>query len=230
MRDGGIAIITASLLTGLVGLAASAQEAVSEPEMTGISSWPLWAQLALGLCVLLAVGLGVRLLRRGPKATGKTLRVPMPSPAPTIKPPPPSPYGVGGANDPGLRHYFISHASDNAAEAMKLVKALEDAGLRCWIAPRNIRAGEAYGDAIGAAVARLTKATLVLVSPQAESSAGVKSELEIARRYNHPIVPVILNNHTPGKGMLYYIGTSHWVAFDDAGPATIEALVDAAVD
>jgi hypothetical protein len=113
---------------------------------------------------------------------------------------------------------------------MKLVTALEQAGLRCWIAPRNIRAGETYGDAIGAAVARLTKATLVLVSPQAEVSAGVKSELELARRYNHPIVPVILNNHPPGKGMLYYIGTSHWLPFDDAGPATIEALVDAVRD
>lgn len=189
------------------------------------------ALLLLG-AVLMATVIGFALYRgrmRKPPPQAHVPASPQPPP-PSVKIPPPSPYGAGGASDPGLRHYFVSHASDNAAEAMKLVKALEDAGLRCWIAPRNIRAGEAYGDAIGAAVARLTKATLVLVSPQAEASAGVKSELEIARRYNHPIVPVILNNHAPGKGMLYYIGTSHWVAFDDAGPATIEALVDAAVD
>lgn len=181
--------------------------------------------LLIALAVLLLAGGAGLAFHRGRN------RPPTPSsPAAAIKPPPPSPYGAGGANDPGLRHYFVSHASDNAAEAMKLVKALEDAGLRCWIAPRNIRAGETYGDAIGAAVARLTKATLVLVSPQAEASAGVKSELELARRYNHPIVPVILNNHPPGKGMLYYIGTSHWLPFDNASPATIEALVDAVRD
>jgi hypothetical protein len=181
--------------------------------------------LALGVLLIAAV-IGYAVYRSRRRTTPSAA----PSPAPSIKPPPPSPYGAGGASDPGLRHYFISHASENAAEAMKLVTALEQAGLRCWIAPRNIRAGETYGDAIGAAVARLTKATLVLVSPQAEVSAGVKSELELARRYNHPIVPVILNNHPPGKGMLYYIGTSHWLPFDDAGPATIEALVDAVRD
>jgi hypothetical protein len=110
------------------------------------------------------------------------------------------------------------------------MNALEAAGLRCWIAPRNIRPGQAYSDAIADAVDHSTKATLVLISEASERSASVKAELELARRFNRPIMPVILNGHEPGKGMVYYIGTSHWVPFDGASPATIAALVDALRD
>src|SRR3990167_5600279 len=127
----------------------------------------------------------------------------------------------------GVRDYFVSHASQNATEARIVVERMEAAGLRFLVPPRNIRPGEAYGDAIADAVAHSTKATLVLISEASERSASVKAELELARRFNRPIMPVILKSHEPGKGMIYYIGTSHWLPFDDASPATITALIDA---
>lgn len=137
-----------------------------------------------------------------------------------------------GLNPQATRHqehkdYFVSHSSLDVTEASKLVAALERVGTTCWIAPRNIRPGETYGDAIAEAVAQSTKATLVLISANSERSASVKAELELARRFNRPIVPVILNGHSPGKGVIFYIGTSHWLPFDDGSPATIDALVNA---
>jgi hypothetical protein len=172
---------------------------------------------------------------RGPNPSAPTKLIssneePAYLPQPALKVPPPPPPRDEAVQSRLLKSYFVSHATGNSAEAKKLVAALEAKGITCWIAPRNIKAGQAYGDAIGAAVARLTKATIVLVSAAAEKRDGVKAELELARRFQKPIVPVIINNHPPGKGMLYYIGTSHWVPFDGASAETINALADAVSD
>jgi hypothetical protein len=43
---------------------------------------------------------------------------------------------------------FISYASQDAAIANSLVETLERAGIPCWIAPRDVVAGEFYADAI----------------------------------------------------------------------------------
>ena len=43
---------------------------------------------------------------------------------------------------------FVSYASQDAAVANAIVAALEQQGLRCWVAPRDVRAGAHYADAI----------------------------------------------------------------------------------
>jgi hypothetical protein len=206
------------LLLVATSFPAFTQEAIEEPEP---ATWPIWAGFAAGAVLVAGIAFLLRSRSKAPQAKSAP-------PPETRADPPPNPPSVAVSSGP--LDYFVSHASENAAEAARLVSGLERAGLRCWIAPRNIKAGETYGDAIGGAVAKLTKATLVIVSAEAEASAGVKSELELARRYSRPIVPVMLGDHAPGKGMLYYIGTSHWLAFDNASDATIAALVDAVRD
>jgi hypothetical protein len=83
-----------------------------------------------------------------------------------------------------------------------------------------------YGDAIADAVAHQTRAVLVLMSDAAEGSTAVRSELELARRFNKPIVPVMLQGYQPqGKGIIFYIGTSQWIPYDPKGRATLDALI-----
>jgi len=45
-------------------------------------------------------------------------------------------------------HFFISYASQDATVAAALVEALERHGVGCWIAPRDVKAGALYADAI----------------------------------------------------------------------------------
>ena len=48
-----------------------------------------------------------------------------------------------------MRHdVFISYAVRDAASAETVCRAVEDAGIACWIAPRDALAGEIYADAI----------------------------------------------------------------------------------
>ena len=43
---------------------------------------------------------------------------------------------------------FISHAKADAKKAQAIAEGLEKLGFKCWIAPRDVKAGRAYGDEI----------------------------------------------------------------------------------
>jgi TIR domain len=43
---------------------------------------------------------------------------------------------------------LLGYASQDAAFAAALVEALERRGIACWIAPRDVKAGALYADAI----------------------------------------------------------------------------------
>jgi hypothetical protein len=47
---------------------------------------------------------------------------------------------------------FLSYASPDATIAQTIVESLETQGLRCWIAPRDVRPGTQYADAIVRAI------------------------------------------------------------------------------
>jgi TIR domain len=57
---------------------------------------------------------------------------------------------------------FISYASQDAAVAAGLVEALERRGIACWIAPRDVKAGALYADAIVRAISGAKVFVLVL--------------------------------------------------------------------
>jgi hypothetical protein len=43
---------------------------------------------------------------------------------------------------------FVSYASQEVAAANSIVEHLEQIGLKCWIAPRDVKPGAQYADAI----------------------------------------------------------------------------------
>src|ERR1700688_4333127 len=61
-------------------------------------------------------------------------------------PPTGSPGGVPGANLDAK--VFVSYASRDVAVADAVVAALERHGVGCWIAPRDVKGGALYADAI----------------------------------------------------------------------------------
>ena len=63
---------------------------------------------------------------------------------------------------------FISYATADKAKAEEICAYLEGRGLRCWIAPRDVRAGREYANEIINAIERAP--VLVLVLSGARSS------------------------------------------------------------
>ena len=110
---------------------------------------------------------------------------------------------------------FVCHASDDAGTARRAVAALEAAGIACWIAPRDIEAGETYTQAILDGL-DAAPAIVLIFSSATNESPHVARELEAAVGSDRRIIPVRLEEVQPSRSLRYLIGTSQWL---DAGGA-----------
>ena len=74
-------------------------------------------------------------------------------------------------------HIFISHSSKDADEAVKLCEFLENNGIKCFIAPRDIRAGKQYAEELVRGIDE-SEAMVLLMSKEANQSPHVLREVE----------------------------------------------------
>src|SRR5688572_26396331 len=105
---------------------------------------------------------------------------------------------------------FISYASENRDEAEKICASLEQRGLVCWIAPRDVRAGREYADEIIRGLERSAAVVLVL-SEAANTSVFVLREIERAIAKEINVVPVRIEEVTPSPGLELFISGTHWL-------------------
>lgn len=105
---------------------------------------------------------------------------------------------------------FISYSSRNQAAAQAVCHALEQNGIRCWIAPRDIPAGSKYGDLIDEAI-KASRVVVVMFSETAASSVWVNGELNVAFSEQKTIIPFRLDE-TPLSGQAKVMLTQiHWI-------------------
>ena len=86
--------------------------------------------------------------------------------------------------------------------ARRVVEALEEHGVPCWIAPRDIAPGDNYTQAILDALAAAPALVLVF-SSAADTSPHVRRELEMAVGSDTAIVPVRLEAKDPSAALGY---------------------------
>src|SRR4029077_17559603 len=117
---------------------------------------------------------------------------------------------------------FISYSSKDKATADAACATLEAAGIRCWIAPRDILPGKEYAAAIVEAI-DCCRAMVLVFSSSANESRQIHREVERAVDRGVAIVPLRIENITPTKSMEYFIRTIHWM---DALTPPIELHLD----
>lgn len=123
-----------------------------------------------------------------------------------------------------MTHLFISHSTrDGGPIAQQLSAALEQAGHRCWIAPRDVRPGVPYPGQIVTAIENSGGLVLV-VTPGANDSPDVLQEIQLASTARKTIAPVIVSGCAPGPDLRYYLGVRHQIPWSDAKAATGELL------
>lgn len=122
---------------------------------------------------------------------------------------------------------FLSHASEDKPFANALCAGLEAAGVRCWIAPRDVLPGQNYAEALVDALDRCRVFVLVL-SARSNDSPHVQREAERAASRSVPIVPVRIQDVPLSKAMQYFVGSSHWTdALDPPLEKHVPRIVDA---
>ena len=105
---------------------------------------------------------------------------------------------------------FISHSSKDRAVGEAACAALERAGHRCWIAPRDIMPGEDYGEAIVDGI-RASRVFLLIVSAQSVASPQVRRETERAANAGIAIIPFRIEDVLPSKSLEFFISSAHWL-------------------
>jgi TolB-like protein/Flp pilus assembly protein TadD len=127
---------------------------------------------------------------------------------------------------------FISYASQDAAVATALVEALERHGIVCWIAPRNVKAGAMYADAIVRAISA-AKAFVLVLSESAIASSHVSKEIERASSKRRPIISLRIDVAPLTPALEYFLSESQWIEaqagnMDAAYVKLIEAIRESA--
>ena len=132
--------------------------------------------------------------------------------------------GSPGGKKPQI---FLSHASSDFVVAESLCRDLENAGWRCWIAPRDINStGLAYTEAIPKAIDEIG-AMVVMLSPSANRSVHIPREVDMALSRNLPIIPLRLSEVSPEGQLNYLLRTCQWLeAFDRPAPSWQKELTN----
>src|SRR3984957_1636869 len=142
---------------------------------------------------------------------------------------PENPHGLtdGAQATPSPASVFISYASHDVSVATALVEVLERNGLTCWIAPRDVRAGALYADAIVRAISG-ARALVLVLSESSIDSSHVGKEIERASSKRCPIIALRIDAAPLTPALEYFLSESQWVEAQAGNmQAAYAKLVDA---
>ena len=111
-------------------------------------------------------------------------------------------------------HVFISYSAKDQGMAMEICSYLEDKGVECWIAPRNIAAGGNYSDEIMNGLKK-SQSVVVVSSKNAYDSSYVANEIDYAFSLGKPIISFRIDDYLPEGPMEFYLKGATWI---DANP------------
>ena len=116
---------------------------------------------------------------------------------------------------------FVSYSHRDKPVADAVVSRLEQAGIRCWIAPRDVLPGRVWGKAIVDAI-ETTRLMVVVLSSESNESRQVIREVERAIANDVVVIPFRIEACEPTGAMSYYLSSEHWL---DAITAPLDAHI-----
>lgn len=105
---------------------------------------------------------------------------------------------------------FISHAKADEKKAKEIAAALEERGFKCWIAPRDVRAGHSYGDEIVRGIEK-SRAFILVLSKASNGSAFVAREVERAVSKGKAVYAIRVENVQPSPSLELFISGTQWI-------------------
>ncbi len=110
---------------------------------------------------------------------------------------------------------FISYSSIDKAAADTVCSVLEQNGISCWMAPRNITPGRNFAEAIIDGI-RSSKVFVLVYSSNSNNSKQVIREVDRAVHIGLPVINLRLEDVPLSKQLEYYLSSVHW--FDAMTP------------
>jgi hypothetical protein len=119
---------------------------------------------------------------------------------------------------------FISYSSKDQKIAETICRALEARGYACWIAARDVAAGENFQEAIVKAL-RASRLMLLVFTSNANNSNEIKKEVVLAGRHHVTVVPVRVEDVVPNDALAYEFATRQWIDLFTDWEREIDRLV-----
>ena len=120
---------------------------------------------------------------------------------------------------------FISYSTKDKAIADVVCNTLENNGIHCWIAPRNIQPGKPYAREIINGIAS-SKALLLIYTSNSNSAEHVINEVDAAFNAKKTIIPFLVEDVTMNPELVYYLARKHWLVAYPNYKQKLGVLVD----
>ena len=117
---------------------------------------------------------------------------------------------------------FISYSTIDKGAADTVCSVLEQNGISCWIAPRNITPGLEFAEAIIDGI-KSSKLFILIYSANSSSSKQVIREVDRAVHTGLPVINLRLEDVPLSKQLEYYLSSVHWL---DAITSPLEEHID----
>ena len=105
---------------------------------------------------------------------------------------------------------FISYSQPDRGCAFELVGRLEEQGIDCWIAPRDIAPSADWAAEIMDAISSAS-AMILVFSASSNQSPQVRREVERAVHRQLSILPFRIEDVLPSKSLEFFLSTQHWM-------------------
>ena len=109
-----------------------------------------------------------------------------------------------------VHEVFISHSAQDKVVADAVCAAFEEDGIRCWVAPRDVRPGRSFPGEITRAIQH-SKVMVLIFSRHSNNSEQVLREVQLAVDSHLPIVRLRIEDVTLSDDLRYYLSTPHWL-------------------
>ena len=109
-----------------------------------------------------------------------------------------------------VRDVFVSYSQPDYGCAMELVGRIEQEGINCWIAPRDIAPSADWAAEIIDAISN-SRTMILVFSASSNDSPQVRREVERAVHKQVSILPFRIENVLPSKSLEYFLSAQHWM-------------------
>lgn len=117
---------------------------------------------------------------------------------------------------------FLSYSHKDKAAADAVCSIMEQNGIRCWMAPRDITPGQPFAEAIIDGI-KGSKVFVLIYSSNSNNSSQVVKEVDRAVHHRLAIIPLRLEDVPMTKQLEYYVSDVHWM---DALTPPLEAHIE----
>ena len=105
---------------------------------------------------------------------------------------------------------FISHSTIDKSVSDAACATLENGGIRCWVAPRDVQAGRSFAGEITRAIQE-SKIMVLIFSAHSNNSEQVLREVQLAVKARLHIIQFRIEDVHLNDDLEYFLSTPHWL-------------------